>query len=79
MKTLCFFLTRRFFPPAGHRPDRHLFFMPVRISALATHLEGKNKLTFCYIFNTKTNGFEMSVSKTHNEITHFVRKVMKTL
>ena len=78
MKTLFFFQTRRFFPPAGHRPDRHPFFMPVRISALATNLEGKFKLTFCCIFNTKTDGFEMSVSKTHHEITHFVRKVMKT-
>jgi len=77
MKTLCFFKTRRFSPlPATARIA--IFFMPVRISALATHLEGKNKLTFCYIFNTKTHGFEMSVSKTHHEIIHFVRKVMKT-
>ena len=72
------FLDPPLFPPCRPPPGSPFFFMPVRISALATHLEGKNKLTFCYIFNTETNGFEMSVSKTHHEITPFVRKVMKT-
>ena len=78
MKILCFFILSAFFPLPATARIAFLVFLPVGISASATHLEGNNELTFCYIFNTKTNGFEMSVSKTHHEITHFVRKVMKT-
>jgi len=76
--TMLFFRPATFPPLPATAGIAIFFFMPVRISALATHLEGKNKLTCCYIFNTKTNGFEMSVSKTHHEIIHCVSKVMKT-
>jgi hypothetical protein len=74
-----FFLDPPLFPPCRPPPGSPSFFYAGQ-NFRSGDPSGRQKQThfLFYIFNTKTDGFEMSVSKTHHEITHFVHKVMKT-